>query len=90
MTYVLTLHPDDVTVALRELPGVPRRHKAAVHAIRAGAPVRKYGQVIGAATRCIEQSEPVNVQNHAEFTRDAAIGTGSVRGRGAVPGSSAR
>jgi altronate hydrolase len=73
MTYVLTLHPDDdVAVALRALPGVPRWHKAAVHAIQAAAPGRKYGQVIGAATRCVEEGEHVHVQNLAEFPRAAA------------------
>jgi altronate dehydratase len=77
MTDVLTLHPDDdVALALRVLPGVPRGRKVAVHAIVAGAPVRKYGQVIGAATRPIEAGEHVHVHNLAvaEFTRDAAFG----------------
>jgi altronate dehydratase len=77
MTDILTLHPDDdVALALRDLTGVPRGHKVAVHAIAAGAHVRKYGQVIGAATRPIEAGEHVHVHNLAvaEFARDAAFG----------------
>ena len=49
----LLLQPDDdVAVALRDLPGVPRGHKVAVQSIRAGETVHKYGQVIGGGRDC--------------------------------------
>ena len=60
----LRLHPDDpVVVALRDLaPGdkvegvvlrerVEHGHKMAIRGIEAGATVRKYGQIIGIASR---------------------------------------
>lgn len=51
---VLLLHPDDdVAVTLRATAEVPQGHKVAVRDIGAGAEVRKYGQVIGRATRAI-------------------------------------
>src|SRR3954471_13008951 len=60
----LLLHPgDDVAVALRELPGVPRGHKVAVRDIAAGATVRKYGQAIGVATAPIAEGEHVHTDN---------------------------
>jgi altronate hydrolase len=60
----LLLHPDDdVAVALRELGAVPRGHKVAVRDLAAGAPVRKYGQVIGAATVPIAAGEHVHTHN---------------------------
>ncbi len=45
--------------------GVPFGHKAAVRAIAAGAPVRKYGVVIGTATQAIRPGEHVHVHNCA-------------------------
>lgn len=70
---------DDVAVATRDLaagtgltigsatvalPGpVPRGHKLAVRAVPAGAPVHKYGQSIGVATRDIAPGEHVHVHN---------------------------
>jgi altronate dehydratase small subunit len=75
---------DDVAVALRPLaPGdqvrfpdrtiavtvaVPSGHKLAVHAIEAGALIRKYGQVIGRAVAPIAAGEHVHVHN-VEGTR---------------------
>ncbi|MFI1096461.1 UxaA family hydrolase [Streptomyces sp. NPDC020917] len=84
----LRLHPDDdVAVALRPLePGlaldaleltvagqVPRGHKIAVRDLPAGAAVRKYGQVIGVASRPIGRGEHVHAHNLAIGTlaRDA-------------------
>jgi altronate hydrolase len=70
---------DDVAVATRDLaagtevsigstevtlPGaVPRGHKLAVRAVPRGAPVHKYGQSIGTATRDIAVGEHVHVHN---------------------------
>ena len=79
MATTLLLHPeDDVEIALADLrPGavtasgvtlaepVPRGHKIAVRAIPAGARVRRYGQIIGAATVDIAAGAHVHVQNLA-------------------------
>jgi altronate hydrolase len=70
---------DDVAVALRDLdPGparlrgggeialtaaIPLGHKVARHAIARGAPVRKYGAVIGEATADIAAGAHVHVHN---------------------------
>jgi altronate hydrolase len=74
----LLLHPDDdVAVAVHELPGVPRGHKVAVRDIAAGAPVRKYGQVIGVAHVPIATGEHVHTHNlgMSELTRQYEFGT---------------
>jgi altronate hydrolase len=73
----LLLHPgDDVAVALRDLPGVPRGHKVAVRDLAQGAPVRKYGQVIGVATAPVATGEHVHTHNlgMGPHTRDYAYG----------------
>jgi altronate dehydratase small subunit len=44
---------------------IPMGHKIALHAIASGAPVRKYGQSIGAATADILRGEYVHVHNLA-------------------------
>ena len=60
----LQLHPDDdVAVALEPRDGVPAGHKLALHDIEAGAPVRKYGEVIGRATRAIPAGAHVHGHN---------------------------
>jgi len=51
-------------VAAREI--IPRGHKIATRAIPAGAPVRKYGQIIGYAARDILPGEHVHV-DEVEF-----------------------
>jgi altronate hydrolase len=74
----LLLQPeDDVAVALRELPGVPRGHKVAVRDLAAGAPIRKYGQVIGVATAPIAAGEHVHTHNlgMGPHDREYAFGT---------------
>jgi len=74
----LLLHPDDdVAVALRELPGVPRGHKAAVRAIAAGAPIRKYGQIIGVATAPIAAGDHVHTHNLGMGPHDRAYDFGT-------------
>jgi altronate hydrolase len=77
-TPALKIHPADaVAVALQDLPAgfvmtelaitilenIPRGHKFAVHAVTAGSPVRKYGQVIGTATQDIAAGAHVHVHN---------------------------
>jgi altronate hydrolase len=91
MADMLRLHPqDNVVVAaadlrpgtdlpaagLRVLADVPRGHKLASTPIPAGAAVRKYGQIIGFATRDIAPGEPVHSHNLAfgEFAREYAFG----------------
>jgi len=74
----LALHPDDnVQVACRRAPAgsplsgsdvasaqaIDMGHKVASRAIPSGAPVRKYGQVIGFATQAIAPGEWVHVHN---------------------------
>jgi altronate hydrolase len=88
----LRLHPqDDVVVAQKALPrgtpvlgglitllqDIPAGHKVAAHALEKDAPVRRYGQVIGFATRRIESGEHVHVHNlhMGELTQDYAVGT---------------
>ncbi|MBE3636761.1 UxaA family hydrolase [Mangrovicoccus algicola] len=73
----LHLHPEDnVLVALRAVPAgtvlpggitaaepVPAGHKIAAAAIAAGESVRKYGQIIGAATQPVAPGMHVHVHN---------------------------
>ncbi|MBL8335414.1 MAG: altronate dehydratase [Rhodoferax sp.] len=90
---ILQLHPqDDVLIARSQLVGgtrlgdltvrglVPAGHKLAAHAIAEGAPVRRYNQIIGFATRPIAAGEHVHSHNlgmgdaKGNFARDYAIG----------------
>ncbi|MGN6702133.1 MAG: UxaA family hydrolase [Burkholderiaceae bacterium] len=88
---VIRLHPDDdVVIARRQLlPGtlleregvavasmVPAGHKVAVRAVAAGSPVRRYGQIIGVASRDIAAGQHVHVHNlaMADFAREHAFG----------------
>jgi altronate hydrolase len=84
------LHPDDdVVIARHQLVAgmrirsslavrglIPAGHKLAIRSIEAGAPVRRYGQIIGFATRAIEAGEHVHTHNLAmgDFDRDYAFG----------------
>ncbi len=81
---------DNVGVALRELAPravigkegvvcreeIPAGHKVALKEIRDKGPIRKYGQIIGFATKTIRPGEWVHTHNMAmgDFTRDYAIG----------------
>jgi altronate hydrolase len=87
---VVQLHPDDdVVIARHQLVAgmrirsslavrglIPAGHKLAIRSIEAGAPVRRYGQIIGFATRAIEAGEHVHTHNLAmgDFDRDYAFG----------------
>src|SRR6516162_3275506 len=84
-TRTIRLHADDnVVVAVDQLlvgavgqgvaaiERVPRGHKMASAPIATGAPIRKFGQIIGFATRVIAPGEWVhehNVEMH-DFARD--------------------
>jgi altronate hydrolase len=80
MNPVIRIHQaDNVVIARRQLVGgerldsegitvgglVPPGHKVATAAIAAGAPVRRYGQIIGAATTAIAPGQHVHVHNLA-------------------------
>ncbi|HWN97363.1 MAG TPA: altronate dehydratase family protein [Methylomirabilota bacterium] len=91
--FAIRLHPaDDVAVLKRtvkagtELNGgiqvtaaknIPAGHKIALVSIRAGAPVRRYGQIIGFAEGDIAAGEHVHSHNLVvkDFTRDYTAGT---------------
>ncbi len=87
---VIRLHPeDDVVIARHQLMGglriveeslivtgmIPPGHKVATRRIGAGAPVRRYNQIIGVASRDIEPGQHVHIHNlkMAEFERDYAF-----------------
>jgi len=87
----IRLHPDDdVVIARAQLVGgtklidenvtvaglVPPGHKVATHAIAAGAPVRRYNQIIGFASKDIAPGEHVHLHNLAmgRFEREHAFG----------------
>ena len=88
----LRLHPGDNVVIVRSalapgtvVPGegttvreaIPLGHKLATRAIASGQPVRRYGQVIGFATRDIAPGDHVHTQNlgMGEFEREYAFST---------------
>jgi altronate hydrolase len=92
----LRLNPaDNVVVAMRRLAAgerldgealaaaepIPSGHKVATRAIKAGERVRKYGQVIGAATRDIAPGDHVHTQNLAmtELREGALVGAAPQR-----------
>jgi len=86
---------DDVVVALADLPAgslhladgttvtltapVPRGHKLAVRAVRSGAPVHKYGQIIGYAATDIDPGDHVHSHNLAYRPVEATVAYGSRR-----------
>ncbi len=87
----IRLHPnDDVVIARAQLVGgtrlleenatvvglIPPGHKVAAHAVARGAPVKRYNQVIGFASRDIAPGEHVHLHNLAmgTFDRDYAFG----------------
>ena len=81
---------DDVVIARTQLVGgtnlldekitisglIPPGHKVATRAIKSGAPVRRYNQIIGFASRDIAAGEHVHLNNLAmgAFDRDYAFG----------------
>ena len=89
MTACLNLQ-DNVAVALKNLAHgyvivpegivcktyVPAGHKVAIDKIRAQDPVRKYGQIIGFASKDIQPGDHVHTHNMemGDFIRDYAFG----------------
>jgi altronate hydrolase len=69
-----SLPAGELTLRLRD--DVPSGHKVALVDVPAGGEVRKYGQVIGVATRTIAAGEHVHTHNlaSADFARDYAFG----------------
>ncbi len=67
----------DLLVRLRD--DVPAGHKVALMDVPEGGEVRKYGQVIGVATRPISTGEHIHSHNlaFADFERDYAFGEGA-------------
>ena len=96
---ILRLHPDDdVAVAVRALSQgedlgqglvaraeVPAGHKIALKPVAVGGQVRKYGQVIGAATQGIASGDWVHVHNLGIGDISARADTGVVAGVSAAP-----
>ena len=93
MTPFIRLHPnDDVLIARSQLLSgttvegiavrglIPPGHKVATHAIAAGAPVRRYNQIIGFASKPIAAGEHIHTHNldmgpnKGDFARDYAVG----------------
>jgi len=91
---VIRLHPDDTVVIARSslLPGVSvgdnavtsgrimAGHKVAVRSHQPGDAVRRYGQIIGFATKPIAPGEHVHVHNigMGDFAKDYAWGADAV------------
>ena len=91
----IRIHPaDDVVIARRQLLGgtlladegvtviglVPPGHKVAVRAIAAGAPVRRYNQIIGTAKQAIAAGQHVHSHNleFSSFARDYQASQGAM------------
>lgn len=56
---------DGVLVAITVATAIPLGHKIALSALAAGAPVKKYGEAIGAASAPIAAGDHVHVHNLA-------------------------
>ncbi|WP_375173463.1 UxaA family hydrolase [Pseudooceanicola sp.] len=83
----LVLHPDDDVAILTEaVPGMAAGHKIARHAIAKGAPLRKFGQVIGTALTDIAAGDHVHSHNLAmsAHATDHSIGDQVEAARAAV------
>ena len=73
---------DDISAGSEPMKGVaarqrvPKGHKMAVIPVEEGAPIRKFGQIIGFASRPIAAGEWVHEHNCAvkEFARDYHFG----------------
>ena len=93
MTPFIRLHPnDDVLIARSQLVGgstvegvavrglIPAGHKVAVRDLPAGAPVRRYNQIIGFTSKAVAAGEHVHTHNlgmgpeGGAFARDYAFG----------------
>jgi altronate hydrolase len=84
----ILLHPsDDVVILTARQGSVPAGHKLARHAMTAGQPIRKFGQIIGYATQDIAEQEHVHIHNCAIGEHDRAYEAGVDRAaaRAAIP-----
>ena len=56
---------------------IPSGHKIALHSLKAGQPVRKFGQIIGFAARDIEPDEHIHSHNLSapQYSREYEFGT---------------
>ncbi len=70
-----TIHSEGVTTA----SAIPAGHKIATRDIAAGAPIRRYGQIIGFASCPVRAGEHVHTHNlaMAAFERDPAFSVGA-------------
>lgn len=68
------LHLEQERITVRQT--IPSGHKVATVRVEKGQPLRRYGQIIGFASRTIEVGEHVHVQNveMGDFSRDYAFG----------------
>jgi hypothetical protein len=55
----------DGTLALTARQSLPMGHKIALHALPAGSPVRKYGEVIGRLTEPVAPGDHIHIHNLA-------------------------
>ena len=91
---IIRIHPnDDVVIARRQLVGgtriesegitvvglIPPGHKVATRPIAAGAPVRRYDQIIGSAKQAIAPGQHVHTHNleFSSFAREYAAASGA-------------
>ncbi len=84
----ILLHPaDDVVILIERQGSIPAGHKLARHAIAMGAPIRKFGQIIGYATAAIDAGTHVHSHNCAIGDHDRAyvVGVDLEAARAAIP-----
>ncbi len=60
---VVEVHLDDKTSSVQVTEPIPRCHKLALRFLAIGASVRKYGDVIGVTTRCVDAGAHVHIHN---------------------------
>lgn len=68
----VTVRRAGALIEVRAADAIPLGHKLALHALEAGAPVRKYGESIGVATRAIAPGAHVHVHNLASLRARAS------------------
>ncbi len=77
MSEPIVLHPsDDVAILTEKREGIAAGHKLARHKIETGAPIRKFGQIIGYATQPIAAGEHVHSHNCAVGEHDRSYEAG--------------
>lgn len=56
---------DDKASSVRVSEAIPRCHKFALRRLASGAPVRKYGDIIGVTTQAVDAGAHVHIHNLA-------------------------